>query len=174
MKRVLIVLIGVFLAGAAVADNNGWGFFGSYWDPSDGDSTFGPGTRLTIEMFPQAMLDIRLSYFNDLLDDDAGDLEAIPLDVGLTVDFLSSDNLWLYGGVGVDSYFLDGYGADDEIGFHALGGVDITIKDSGNNYGAVQAGLFAEVMYRDVDINTSIGDLDLSGVDANAGLMIRW
>jgi hypothetical protein len=127
MKKLFMLVAVAGLALSAQAEDNGWGLFGTYWKPSDGDGTAGPGARITAELFPDALLDVRVSNFNDLLDD--GDLDVMPIDLGFTLQFPLSKTIGLHAGAGVGYYLADGEGAD----FHrrAVGGVGRTESQKG-------------------------------------------
>jgi len=157
----------------AQAESNGLGFYGGYWNAGDGESVAGPGVRLTAELFPEAVLDFRFSSFDGVVETDDGDLDVMPLDLGVTVFFPMTDVFSLHLGAGVGYYLASGLGADDEFGLNVLGGGEVRIKQSDANYGRVDIKLFAEMIYRSVDLDNPDG-ADVDGIGANAGLMINW
>lgn len=181
MKKLLIALLCLSLFPVAAVADNGWGLFGSYWSPSDGDAAFGPGVRFVYETIPGVQFDLRLSYFDNVMDDDVPDLEVVPLEAGLSLMAPVADRLNLYGGLGVGYYFMDidtedDPDVDDEIGFFVNGGLAYDVVKDDAEYGGSRACLFAEAMYRSVKTDGPDGlwDADLDGLVLNAGLTVRW
>lgn len=183
MKRLFAVVTCFLLcAGAAQADN-GWGLYGSYWKPSDGDDAFGPGFRLAVEMIPSVQLEFRAAYFDDVLEDDnPASLEVIPLDVLLALQGPLMERVDAFGGVGFTYALLDSNGDVDsgKMGFTLGGGLELVINENEAFYGGTRASLFAEVVYRALSVDVAAPgaadseDVDLNGVGVNGGLMIRW
>lgn len=179
MKKTIGVLVCLFLSAVTASADNGWGLFGSYWSPSDGDSEFGPGIRFSFEMIPGVQLDLRASYFDNVIDLDKGqDLEVIPVEAGLSLTAPVAGKLNAYGGVGVGYYFMDSKAdVDDEIGFFVNGGLEYDVFKSEAVYGGTRASLFVEAMYRSVSADEACyngDDVDLDGVVLNGGLMVHW
>ena len=178
MKKITIIFIFLFLFAVTASAESGWGFFGSYWSPSDGEAEFGPGIRLAYEMVPGMQLDFRASYFDNLMDEDEGpDLEVIPLETGLCLTGPVAGRLNLHGGVGIGYYLMDSdFDVDDEVGFFVNGGLEYDVFRNDAAYGGTRASLFAEAMYRSVTADEASinGDVDLDGLVLNAGLMVRW
>ncbi len=178
MKKIILAIMILVLSSITASAESGWGFFGSYWSPSDGEAEFGPGIRLTYEMVPGMQLDFRASYFDNLMDEDEGpDLEVIPIETGLCLTGPVAGNLNLHGGVGVGYYLMDSDAdVDDEIGFFVNAGLEYDVFRNNAAYGGTRASVFAEAMYRSVtaDDATINGDADLDGLVLNAGLMVRW
>ena len=178
MKRIIIALICLFLSAFTASADSGWGLFGSYWNSSDGDTEFGPGLRLVYEAVPGMQIDVRASYFDNIMDENEGpDLEVIPLEAGLELNAPLADKLNVYGGIGAGYYFMDcDIDVDDEIGFFVNGGLEFDVFENAAAYGGTRASLFVEAMYRSVsaDIDGISKDIDLDGLVLNAGLMMRW
>lgn len=172
-RIILATLCAVCSALPVFAESNGWGFFGSYWNAGDGENVTGPGLRMTAELFPEAMLDFRVSSFDGIIESDEGDLDAIPLDLGLTVLFPVTEIFSLHAGAGAAYYLTEGPDSDDEFGLTLLGGGEFLIKQSDASFGRVDIKLFAEVMYRSVDLDHPSGD-DVDGFGANAGFTVNW
>lgn len=173
-KTVLALIALCFgFASSSSAENNGWGVFGSYWNSADGEAVTGPGLRITAELFPEAMLDFRVSSFSGLVEHPDGDLDVVPLDLGVTVLFPMNEIFTLHLGAGFGYYLADGPGADDEFGLNVLGGGEVLLKKSDASYGRVDIKLFAELMYRAVDLKNTAG-ANVDGAGLNAGLMVNW
>jgi opacity protein-like surface antigen len=159
------------------AQAGGLGVFGSYWNPSDGDETFGAGAKLRIGVEP-FYFGVRGTYYDDITEDvgaDDDDLQVIPVDVGAGLQFNIMDELQIYGGGGVTYFFLDADNGsiDDEVGWFLEAGVELGIT----SYMAV----FGEAVWRSVegtvdddDIDTDRVDIDLDGLAFNVGLLFRW
>ncbi len=179
MKKLITVLACLSLCTFAVHADNGWGLFGSYWNPSDGDSAFGPGVRLAVEMIPGVQLDMRVSYFNDVMKESEGpSLKVIPLEAGLNLIAPAADRLNVYGGIGIGYYLMDSDAdVDNEVGFFLNGGVEFVMIENEAFYGGTRASLFAEAMYRSVSADKAGNDgkdMDLDGLVLSGGLMVRW
>lgn len=167
----------VWFGSVALADS-GLGLFGAYWDTDEGDDAFGGGAKLKLGMEPFYFV-ARGTYFEDVLDDDTPaneELEAIPVDAGLELDWEIMDNVIVYLGGGGTYFFLDMDRADidDEWGWYGEVGFEVRLSD--------HVSLFAEGLWRevegtaeddDLDDLTSDVDIDLSGFGANVGLLFR-
>ena len=186
MKKLInksMVLTGavVALLSTATPGHAGtFGVFGSYWDTKDADHGFGGGVKGSFDLGEVLQLDLRGTYFNDLIKRaDAGDLKlhASPLDVGLSFAFNPGGAVRPYVGGGGSYYLLDSnHGTvSDEVGYYAMGGVEFGSLSTGPHF-------FAEAIYRDVtgtvkrraadetfpDVSGKV-KLQLRGVGANAG-----
>lgn len=182
---ICLVTMTMGLASAAMADSE-WGVFGSVWNAADGDTGLGGGVKVGIEMVERVQLDLRYSAVNNLIDSDIADLDAQPLEFGLLYAIPAGDTIEPYIGVGGGYYLMDGdidgydVDVDDEFGFYLSTGMDIVLSRSKAQYGQTTTKLFVEAMYRFVeasDMKVSGGNLedaDLSGLGAQAGLLIGW
>ena len=148
MKR-LVMAASVLLVGTGLAFGSGVGLFVSQWDPDvdHADSTTGGGAKLTLG--DTIALELRGSYFDDDI------LTLIPADVGLALNIPLGDTpiaLVLQGGG--SWYFLDSDlgDVDDEAGWYAGGGVEITLADN--------IAVFAEAQYRSLDYTAPDDDAD--------------
>jgi hypothetical protein len=145
-------------------------------------------------MFSALGMEFRGTYFPDLgesfediVDNDDNileiDVEAIPIDGGLILQFGPGKNFFVSGGA---TYYLmdtDVGDVDDQWGWYLATGFK-----SGQPGGGI--GFFGEVIYRDVDgsVNVDPEDfediddigfngnvpLDLSGIGANVGVAFRF
>lgn len=183
---------------SAVADTN-FELFGSSWNTTDVDNTFGGGLALGIPLGNNGLgVKLRGTYYQELndepvealFDDDEGffqeeSLEVLPFDAGLSYQFGREDawaRPWIAAG---PTYFMldstrSGINVDDETGFHASVGSSFG-NPSGFNF-------FAEALYRsteatvrrdrepgvdDINIQDEVA-LDLDGISLNAGLVWRF
>lgn len=200
MKQALLIAFScIALMFAVPATAGEFDVFGSYMSTDDFDDSWGAGIRTGWQfgMSPLGM-EVRASYFpelgtdlDDLVDEidapgdffDQQDVEAIPLDLGVT--FKIADTVHVGGGVSyvmLDSDFGD---LDDETGFYGVVGFR-TARAEG-------VGFFVEGLYRtieasvdpddfdDVDDPDDVPDLftddvaiDLDGFTVNAGVTFRW
>jgi len=183
MKKLLALMAVTMICAAPAMADNGWGLYGSYWKPSDGDDAFGPGLRIAIEMIPSVALELRAAYFDDVLEDDnPASLEVIPLDAMLALKGPLGDRLDLYGGVGFTYFLLDSNGDvdDSKMGFMLGAGLEYVLTENEAFYGGTAASLFLEASYRNVSVDVTAPGaaasekVELDGLGANAGLMIRW
>jgi hypothetical protein len=192
MKKMALMLVAVLgLSGATWADN-GWGIFGSYWEPGDLDGAGGVGGKISFEIAPHALLDFRATWYENF-EQSSGDttasLEMMPFDVGFSLvagtkpvdvymmagySFFSIDGDVYSGGRKVDVDF------DDENGFYAGAGLEVTLSDNPGVTGATRITFMVEGLYRylevdEVDVvgSSFVGD-SLDGLGVNAGFMIRW
>jgi hypothetical protein len=198
MKRQLVPVFALALLLAAVpAHASDFSLFGSWADTDALGDSYGGGAKLDFTFGGTVGLEFRGTYypdlgedFGELIDDDDPvfdfEAEAIPVDVGVTLQFGSGKNFFISGGG--TYWFLDSNlgEIDDEVGWYAAAGFK-----SGNPAGGV--GFFVEGIYRDVDgtVDTDLDEiddiddiddidraehvgLDLSGVGVNAGVVFRF
>lgn len=193
-----VALCTVAFAGSALAAD--FSVFGSYWDVDQFDSTAGGGVKLAIPIGQVVQLDLRASYYEQIVDNDFFDrvfdddrrafrrngVDILPLDVGLSVDFAPRSSVVPFLGGGV-SYFLldtDRGNVDDEVGWYANGGIEFGARD---NFGFFVEGLYRSATgtiesspedFSDVDdidgIDFGKTEFDLEGFGANAGVIWRW
>jgi opacity protein-like surface antigen len=154
-----------------------FGVFGSYQDTKDADSGYGGGVKLDFARF----ITLRASYFGDVTSNQrfaTGNdfkLRVVPLEAGLQYKFQPDANFSPYLGGGASYFLLDTNrgNIDDELGWFAVGGVDIKTQH--------RFGVTLEAVYRSVDAtvhdnrnSTTFSDkvnLQLRGFGANAGLV---
>lgn len=200
MRRIFapLALLMICLVCASPAMATGFELFGSYWNTSDVDDTFGGGIALGIPLGETGLgLKFRGTYyqeltdepFDNLFDDDEPffeeeSLEVAPIEAGLSYNFGRSEtvNPWVEAGF---TYFLldttrEGFDVDDETGFHVAVGSAFGNPDGVN--------FFAEALYRsteativrrerrgddDIDLRDEV-NIDLDGFAVNAGVVWRW
>ena len=190
-KWAMAMLVSVALAGGARADN-GWGIYGSYWQPGDWDGAVGAGGKISFEIAKHALFDARATWFDDFELDAGGDrlqLEAVPFEAGLTIT-TGLEPVEVYFCGGMSWYTMDGgiyqsgvktdVDFDDELGFYGGIGFEVPVSEDVAHLGATRITLFAEALYRYVSVDeisvgagTFAGE-DMGGFAANAGVMIRW
>lgn len=195
---VLFLILACATSPAAMA--SGFELFGSYWETSDVDETFGGGIGVGIPFGETGLgLHARATYYQELTDepleglfdpDEDEDffaeesLEVLPIDVGLRYEFAPRGAFSPWIGAG-GSYFLidttrEGVDVDDETGFHVSLGSRFGDSE-GTNF-------FAEALYRsteatlirrerpgddDIDLEDEVA-IDLDGVAINAGIVWRF
>jgi hypothetical protein len=196
MKKLLCVLAITFCA-TTPSWAAGFEVFGSYWNTSDVEDTFGGGLGLAFPIGASPLdLELRATYYQELSDEPVGNLfdddegffedeslEVLPLEAGLRFNFAqdSAFNPWV--GVGASYMLLDstreGIDIDDETGYYVSLGGRFGDPDG--------ARFFAEARYRsteatvrrdrddddDVDIDDDVA-IDLDGVGVNAGVVFSW
>jgi hypothetical protein len=172
-KRLVTGLIALVLVSAP-ARAGSFGFYGSYWDSDQADSSAGGGGRIGFNFVKFLELEFHGTYYSSFSTDVGGqsvDVKAKPVDGGLRVNFLPSAPINPYVGAGVTRYFLDtDQGAiDDKNGIYGEAGLDL---GSGN------ARFFLEAMWRKMDATISLASFDrdtqFDGIAANAGFLWRW
>ncbi|HET9209753.1 MAG TPA: OmpW family outer membrane protein [Thermoanaerobaculia bacterium] len=154
-----------------------FGVFGAYQDTKDADSGYGAGVKLDFARF----ITLRATYFGDVTSNtrfsNGNDfkLRVVPLEAGLQYKFQPDANVSPYLGGGASYFLLDTNrgNIDDELGWFAVGGVDIKTQH--------RFGVTLEAIYRSVDAtvhdnrsSTTVSDkvnLQLRGFGANAGLV---
>lgn len=200
MKKAAVgVLFLALVCASPAAMAQQFDLFGSYWNTSDVDDTFGGGIGLGFPFGETGLgLHAKATYYQELTDeplenlfedDDQGffaeeSLEILPVDVGLHYEFAprGSFSPWVGGGV---SYFMidttrEGIDVDDETGFHVSVGSRIGQREGAN--------FFVEGIYRsteatlnrerqpgddDIDLEDEVA-IDLDGIAINAGLQWRF
>lgn len=192
MKKMAALMLATGWTGVAAA--GGLGFYGAYWSPHDGDSGYGLGAHLQMDISSTLALEARGSFFEDLTADLRNgtriteyNLEATPLELGVIIKINVADAaLRPYIGGGLGYYVLDiqtelsnggsvEVDIDDQLGWYVVGG--LSIKLSGNIAFLIEAqyrSLEATAQDDDLDEVFTEVDYDLTGIGANAGLQIRW
>jgi hypothetical protein len=178
MKKMIIVFVlsGLVFLSAGALHAEGLGIFGSLWDPSDGDETFGAGVRARGGA-GLIYFEVRGTYFQDITDDQgliSNDLQVVPVDLGLGLQMRPNESIEIYGGGGGTYYFMDSeYGnVDDEVGYYLQAGVELGVSEG--------VGLFAEAVWRHVEGSVDNGSqledskIDLKGMAINIGLVFNW
>ena len=200
MKKSLGIIgaLSLILALASPAAAQEFKIFGSYWETTDLDDTFGGGLSLGFPLGSSpAGFYIRGSYYQELdtepldaaFDNDEGifqdeGLEILPIEAGFDYTFPSNGPMALSIGAGGTYFLLDStlsrVDIDDELGWHASVGARF-----GDDQGA---SFFAEALYRtteatitfeeedgidDPDVQDQV-NIDLDGFAVNAGLLWRF
>jgi hypothetical protein len=196
VKRILGVLAVVALFGVfSTPAEAQFKIYGSYWNTSDVDETFGGGIGFGIPFGESGFsLDLAGTYYQELddnpvenlFDDDEGvfqeeGLEIIPFDVGIHYNFAQNGTFSPWIGAGATYFLIDttrnGIEVDDETGFHVSVGSRFGQRDGVN--------FFAEAIYRSTEatLRRSEDDfpdpsdavdevaIDLDGIAVNAGLL---
>jgi hypothetical protein len=197
MKRLILAMTMVAVMATTASAENGWGLGAQYWSAADAGDEVGIAGRVSVEMAEGALLDFRLSWFNDMADklgDYEADLEVIPAEVAFLLERVIGDRNAIYGGLGVGYYMTDAtvtlpdnrrvdVDPDDEIGYFAVLGGDFTLSSDGKDYGATRTSLFVELMYRVVEVKSvtleqgqsyTIDDVKLDGVVGSIGFLMHW
>ena len=193
IKRLIVLFCLLSLGAAPLQADNGWGLFGSYWAPADGESTFGVGAKIGFEILPSTLWDIRASWYDDL-GDGSYELGVIPVETGLIREFPLGEKTLFSLGAGIGYYQFDAtvisesrtrveVSASNEVGYYGLIGLEQTMSSGDlSKYGAKHASIFIEVVYRIVEIR----DVDVAGVSlapenaslngavGTAGFLLRW
>ena len=176
-KLALALLFSTLVASPAAA--GGFSIFGSYWNTADADAVGGGGVRFGIPLGSAVSLDLRGTYYEELKADPLarlGDLDspfkkgikALPLDLGLRVDFANHDVVNPYIGGGGTYYSLDSDSGNvkDEVGWYVQGGLALRRFFVEADYRKVTATVRREGHVGDLQDHVNI---DLSGVCVNAG-----
>ncbi len=199
MKKLLGVAM-MWLVGGALAYGSGIGPYGSFWNTKDAKAGWGGGLKLTGDLVEWLSLEVRGSYLGAFKPDDdkkyLEDMKLVPVEADLVFNIPLGDVLKLYAGAGGGYYILPkytaktGYGKEldpdldpqDTWGFFGLGGISIKISQSLSLFGeAKYTALKIKEMKIDgekVDLSSDnvlgLSEIDLSGVGANAGLLVTW
>jgi hypothetical protein len=163
------ILVG-WMGWAAAAAASDVSVFGSLWKGSETDARFGGGVKLALtEKGQETLVELRLSAFDDLGPDAVEEsLFVLPVELGLRFPIADTGALFPYLGLGGGYYWMD-YGdlsVDDAFGGYGLFGLQWTFHPRGF--------VFTEVLYRYVQTESTVGDLDLSGLGVNAGVGLAW
>lgn len=185
MRRLMAIVCTAVLATGA-SYGSGLGLFVNQWDPDDGDKAIGYGAKLQFDLSDAVALELRGTYYDDLLDDDDdAELQAIPAELGIVLTLPLGDSpISLYGTAGVGWYFLDGkvgdvdVEIDDEIGWYGGGGAELELAEGFS--------IFAEATWRVVEATAEADDTDdidelegdeegtLDGLTLAAGIVLNW
>jgi hypothetical protein len=192
MRKVLTVLAAFALA-TTVASAGGVGAYGTYWDAGDFGAGYGAGFKVKVDATSMIALEIRSTYLTEFDPENArdADVEVVPVEGDILLQFPIADILMIYGGGGVGYYVIPEFESDiadgssrepdidpdDVFGAFAVGGVEIGLGET--------ISLFAEAMYRWVEVDElNIDDrdisldgdeaIDLTGFGATAGVMLKF
>lgn len=196
MKKALIVLALSVVCAAPAAMAQQFELYGSYWDTSDLDETFGGGVGFGFPFGESGLgLHVNGTYYQELSDDPVDNLfdddegvfedesvEVLPIDVGLRYEFDTTGAFspWIGGGF---SYFMidttfEGVDVNDETGFHVSLGSRFGASESTNFfvegvYRSTEATLVRNRRDNDIDVRDEVA-IDLDGIAVNAGVMWRF
>ena len=194
LRRSLLlgVLLVLFGAGPGLA---GVTLYGAYWDTADLGASAGAGISFRTDNEGFAW-ELRGTYFPDLTEDfdkifdsdtDSGfdlEIEAIPLDLGVVVQFFGDTGFRPYVGGGVSYFLLDSNvgNLSDEVGYYGVAGLQL---GSGRTlsfaleavYRVMEGTLETDVDdFGDLfgnDIQDEV-DLDLAGIGFHAGVVLQF
>lgn len=197
MRRILGISL-VVLTCAAPAMAGDFQLFGSYWNTSDADNTFGGGLGFGFPLGASPFsLNVNGTYYKQLTDrplhnlfeDNTSQgffqkdsLQVIPVDVTFRYNFPTGGNVQPWIGAGATYFFLDssrkGVDINDETGWNASAGALFGGQGPGAKF-------YAEAIYRNTKATVrrtnsdtvSLVDhvnLNLDGLGANAGFVWRW
>lgn len=185
MKKILAVAS--FLAMVTVpAWAGGIGIMYSTWDTDQASDDQGVGFKVEFDVGKFVDFELRAGWLDELEASSEGQLfrlEATPIDVGFSTDFLHDRKVHPFVGGGLSYVFLNAKVAgesvvqtDDEFGYYLVAGLRGEITE--------RFGIFGEVIQRDVKSEfTSDGfnnrdfedfSADLAGIAANFGVMLSW
>lgn len=185
MKKILAVAS--FLALVTVpAWAGGIGIMYSTWDTDDMSDDEGVGFKIEFDVGQYVDFEIRGAWLDELGTSTQGEvfqLEAMPVDVGLSTDFLHDRKVQPFVGGGLSYVFLNAKVAgdsvlrtDDEVGYYLVAGLRGSLTE--------RVSLFGELLRRDLKTEiTSDGFLNrdfenfsanLAGIGANVGLSLSW
>ncbi len=188
MKRLwLLASVLVLVAAPSAASSVGLGI--GYLDTEGAADDNGANLRLSQDVGERWNIDVRASFFDGhafALGPRTFDIEATPIDLGLSYGFNAGGRVTPYVGAGLSYMFFkssvfntvrgehEASRINDEPGWHAVVGVEGSVKD--------HVGLFLEVLYRqtkpsvDGDGLAELGSvaLDFAGVGAAIGLSYSW
>jgi hypothetical protein len=157
MKKIWASVAAAMVMGATTAWAGNLGAFGSFWNQKDGDNVAGGGVVFKVAR----LVEVHGAYYEDSTVPGLGDLQAVPIDGGLSFDFANLDKINLVAGGGATYYLLDSddVEVDDDWGWYALGRLELKGKRT--------AALFGEVLYRWAELD----NVDLGGMTFNVGVL---
>ena len=186
MRRTLITVLALgLMCGTAAAGSIN--LFGSGWELTDDDSVAGFGGRLSLG--GAFAFDIAGTWYDSVdlpsfdvpgeLTSEIGDLEALPVDIGVSYTFETGIIVRPFVGGGLSVFFVNAEGAHADVdpGYFARAGIYLG-RDQGIN-------LVAEVLYREANASIKIRSvdgvevsttypLDLGGFGANIGVALTF
>ena len=179
MKRYIWILAVVLLAAAGPVWASGVSATVSQWTTDHAGDDSGLGFKLGLSATANVDIEVRISFFDTLLAEGPStfEVEALPIELGLSYNFRVSDKANPFVGGGVGYYELDAKGPElpGEFGWYLVGGIDVPIAKNWM--------VFAEGLYRQVEAEAEGDDLgrglvsqemNLSGIALNVGIGIKW
>jgi hypothetical protein len=170
----MVAALAVAMCFSVPARAGSLGFYGSYWDSDQADSSAGGGGRVGFAFVKYLEIEFRGTYYPSFTTDVMGtsvEVKAKPLDGGLRVNLLPSGPVNPYVGAGLTYYFLDSDagGIDNKAGIYGQAGLEI---------GKETRRFFVEAVWRKMDTTISLAafdrDADFDGIAADAGFVWRW
>ncbi len=164
MNKVKTIIAGVLLfllcTGSQASAIDLYGF-GSYWDKSDTDGSWGAGIGISLPIIiDNIRLDGRVHYFGDS-DWERSSVQVYPIDLGAQIHLLTNARFdpYVLGGVSYNYVDSEHLNLDSKFGGYLGAGLDVEL-------GSSFVKLFGEIMYRYSDLDY----IDTSGMTANIGL----
>ncbi len=145
--------------------------FGSYWDRSDVEGSYGAGLGVSLPfIIDHLRLDGRM-YFFESSDIGVNDnLKVTPFDLGAQLHILPGGSFDPYVLAGVSYNYVDTDWADLDSTFGGYLGAGLDM-----NLGTSLFKLFGEVIYRISDLDNARGeDVDVGGFTGNVGLKFHF
>lgn len=196
MKKVLATTTFILLCATAPAAAANFQLYGSWYDTSDVEDTFGGGLAFGVPLGATPLqLTLRGTYYQELtdqpldnlFDDDEPffedeSLEVIPIEATLQYNFAEGAMFSPWIGAGASYFLLDstrgGIDVDDETGWHVSVGSRMGQREGVNFfveglYRSTEATVRREDDIDNIDLDEEV-DIDLDGISVNAGLLWRW
>ena len=183
MKKIGLLLLAVLLtSGSAFAEEQS-GFelsaWANYYNVEGGaDNVWGPGLGVGIPLMGRKLLlDFRASWLPDAAEDRLGDLEIVPLDLGISYHYVPGDK-WGVSIMGGITYAIVDFDPRNEAedGIADLNDCWGSYLGAGGEYKFnPNFGAFTNVYYRLLDFNISSdsdrsGEFDADGVNVDVGV----
>lgn len=171
---VCLTLVAALCAAPSISYAGDVAVHGSMWDGKD-DPGWGAGLKVGVPVHKMFEVELRGTWIEEMTPhklDGGVEMDAVPVEAGLSWNFLPEDMINPYISGGANFVFVDSSvgDANNEWGWYAGGGLEIGPPEG-------LAGM-VEVLYRDVDGDLDLGETDvrydLGGVAANVGLLYRW
>ena len=173
MKKIILALtLGLFGFGAATAQAIDIGVNASYWDTEDADATWGVGGKIGMPFFIERIhLEVRAYQFKEEEVALFGDVDIIPLDLGLAFYITQEEsvNPYIVGGISYNFVDASEIGLDDDYGYYIGGGLEVPLGEG--------FALTGEAIFRAAEFDSKAGldeSFDTTGTTMNVGLRFRF
>ncbi len=176
MKFLMLTACCLSLLGGGVLNADGLSVYGSYWNPDEGDDSYGVGLQVR-GGGELVYFEALGTYYEDITQEFTlidYELSVIPFDLGLGLRFDASPATELYAGLGGTYFLLDSNvgDSDDRVGYYLKAGCEVEINEN--------MGISVEAMWRDAEARvTDDGDFEenrfnLDGLALHVGLVFLW
>jgi len=172
MKKILaICALALSVVDVNSAQGIDLGVNASYWDTKDGDATWGFGGKVAMPfLIDRLHIEGRVYEFEEDNVEFFGEVDIIPIDLGLAFYFTTDQtvNPYVLGGISYNFVDTSNIGLDNDFGYYVGAGLEVPLGEG--------FALTGEVLFRAAEFDSEAGldeSFDTTGTTMNFGLRFR-